>query len=132
MLVLDLKTEKVIARYRFSDEAGKYEYLSFHAELFTWHHWRLILVGCRIRKTEEASSISFKVAAMKKDRITMTGFTLEDEDVKECDAVRMADTGIEKGALAFFYIFSSDTSIIKKITLNKRAVRSDSIKKLKV
>ena len=131
LLVLDLKTEKVIARYHFGDAAGKFEYLEFHTGLITRNNWKLKVVGCSIRKAEEARSFSVLVAAIKKDRVMMTGFTLEDEDLKECEKLRCV-TGIEKGALAYFYNPSSGTWIAKKIILHKRAVKSANIKKLKV
>ena len=130
MVVLDFKTDKVLSSYQFGEVAQKYKCIDLHYEVPSWNGWRLALVSYGLPLTERASGISFTVAAIKKNRVVLTGFTIEDEDVKDCHKPVVIQSVVEKGFMARFDNSVTYASVYKKISFNKRAVKSANTKKL--
>ena len=134
LVVLNLKTGKVISSYQFEGYENILRFENLSRELLSWRGWNLTLVSYRKSFTideREPEPMPLLVAAMKKNRVIMTGLAVVDEDVatgfREFKVARS-----EKGLLVHFSSRSSVTDLCKKITLNKREVNSANIKKLKV
>ena len=126
MLLFDFKTDKVIFRRQVDGANG---YCVLPAELFSWKDWTFLLVGYKISKIKKASGVPFIVAAVKKQSVVMTGFTLEGQDVEGCDWIGFMRRTYS-GTVVRLDNTSSGTAIYKKITVNKKTVNSANVKKL--
>ena len=128
--VFDLKTEKVIFRHQF-DDANEYLYRDFATELTSWKNWTFLLVGCRFSKKKTASGVFFIVAAIKKQRVVMTGFTVTDLYVENCVQAHIVRR-IYSGAVLRLFRYALSDHIYRKITLKKKAVNWPNVEKLKL
>ena len=127
--MLDLKTDKVISSFQFGEGTPTCNQTWLFHEIPFWSGWRLALVGYIL--TEGVNGVSFLVAAIKHNRVVLTGITVEGEDLQACDSVDGV-TVVDKGFRARFDTREANTSVTKLISVTKRAAKGANVKKFRL